>query len=184
MLMVVGRKIAVCCPGPSLPDFHLVKADWWAVVAVNRAVLAVPATHWAFLDSHIGCTTLRDAMPPFPDDYCPDVICRPDCYEEVSRRWPGFRDRFIHIDLRQFTRKHTGDYWTFSATSAFKWAQQQDPNEIHLFGMDMAGTLDWDGTKLPTNERSDTRWERERAMVSALIAETRAMGIEVVKGAR
>ena len=182
--MIVGRKIAVCCPGPSLPDFHLVTADWWSVVAVNRAVLGVPATHWVFLDAHIGCTTLRDAQPKLPDDYCPDIICRPACYEEVSRRWTGFRDKFTHIDLRQFTRDNCGDYWTFSATSALKWAQCQEPNEIHLFGMDMVGKEDWDGTILATNERSEARWERERAMVSALIAETRALGIEVVKGAR
>ena len=178
--MNIGSYVAVCCPGPSLAKFHECSREWSAVIAVNRAVLAVPATHWAYLDTRMGCATWPEVYEASKTGKgIPVIVTRPTAYHECGRQAPAFRDNTTMIDIRQAVRTNA---LLFSSVAAMKFAISLEPQALHMFGMDMVGKADWDGTVDPENNRAEKRWEAERAIISEIVGEAMAAGIDVVRG--
>lgn len=159
-----GRaRVAVLCPGPSLPLFPDAIAHqlYDTLIGINRAAIYAPCDFWCCLDSWI----FRQISGVKGS---PRKITRGSA---VRSRAPELQNEdFIDADRLEL-RAPAGN---FSATAAVGYAVEHLQAElIHVYGCDLAGTLDWDWFDdhgrpkegCPLNDRPmrhERRWRSEK----------------------
>ncbi len=154
-------RIAVCCPGPSLP--HLWPGRFWydRVWAVNRALLVVPDADWLSAGDPVLYTGLLPGCRPrvgaiTMDATIPQVCDRP---EWSGLAWVGWDA----IPLIAAHKPH-GRPLAWSVQVALCHAAQLGATAIDLYGADgaAAGTP-IDCTGYAGEDRTPERWRREAA---------------------
>lgn len=150
----------VLSPGPSLSRVtrHDLTGD--VTIGVNRAVHALPCDWWAFGDDRMYRT--------YPAGY-PLKISTND----ESKRRLNLTDcltwESIPLDVPQWR--------LFSFTAAIVTAWHLGASTIRIYGCDWAGVSDYDGHQYQFKDesaavtRQPDRWERERNIYDAVVAE-------------
>ena len=68
-----------------------------------------------------------------------------------------------------------------SATVGLALAGWKGATHIDVYGADMQGLTDWDGTTLPNQKRKEERWIRERAIWAGTVERLKDMGCTVTR---
>lgn len=155
-------KLALLSCGPSLPRWESVdRSGFAAVVGVNRAVAKYPCDWWSVGDAECFWSVEPIGSPRL---WTHDATIR--------RIGPTDRAATYHRDERE--------PWTiFSSPAALLLAPLLNATSVVCFGVDMAGTTDWDGTE--RGNRTETRWTRERDAWAAVVTRLANQGIAVVR---
>jgi hypothetical protein len=168
-------KVALLCPGPSLPLFEGRAAQYDQVLAVNRAVLAFPADFWVMLDAE-AFRLAREVMqrPSWPPERLPVLVSWGDQHVERCSRYPEARQLpFVPVEYSWLPHEWQPDgaehptplLWdSFSGTAALVLARRQGAVEIDAYGVDWSGLVDWDGKADPNSTRGEERWAREQSL--------------------
>lgn len=138
-------------------------------IGVNRAALRFRCDWWVFADwqtfieyaGSLGvvpaCFTTRDSLASLA---------------RRGLRPPAVVFEDIVADLPPCWR-------VFSASAALALAASLGTVDVAVFGADMAGALDYDGTTGGRNRRDADRWCREREIMASMVSAARRIGIEV-----
>jgi hypothetical protein len=173
-------RVAVLASGPSLPETWPAAraASWDAVIAVNVAATLYPCDWWVAGDGH-AFDLFQPILPPFLG-LVTDALTyqRTDWWHKVGaglrvHRWCDFRAPF-----------GSGQWHTSGPTAVGFAALRLGADEVHCFGMDLAGGFDLDGSPacLPTGIAH--RWEVEAAELVAIAAATRCTIVRHLPGGR
>lgn len=145
-------RAAVLAPGPSLLASYVSGAD--LTVGVNRTAAAFPVDVFACLDLPLALD-LWLAVP------APAWLTLSATAASVERRGLSSREVVTVESLDGFCP--VPNWRIYTAPAAVVYAAWRGATEIRIFGMDWAGQRDWDGARAGEN-RSESRWERERAI--------------------
>jgi hypothetical protein len=153
-----GGPVAVLCPGPSLTvTWPKRRRDYAATVAVNRAAFAYPVDWWCGLD---------DIWQKWG---------RPDPYPRIGlvgavRGLTGAASALLPRDgLALVHRNAPAGCPEFSMLAAIGFAfENLRATAVDVYGCDMAGAADFDGRVEKENNRTDQRWQEERAGLMVL----------------
>ena len=155
-------NIAVLCPGPSLAETWPGAPAFDLTIGVNRAALIERVDVWAFMDREVFWRT--------EIDYSPLVLTTRTARQSLERRGHGERLRRGGVldfeDLRDTYPLADGPLYT--SVMAVHYAATL--GRVWVFGADMAGLSDFDGTVRETDRRGDSRWTREREILDRLVA--------------
>lgn len=151
-------KTALLCPGPSLASYT--PGDHDLLAGVNRAVSVAPCDFWVFLDER-----------PYHSAQClgePAIVTSGTMYRRLIRKQklepsrPFIdRDRLPPADQLRWGR--------FSSTNALVLLAALGATEIECFGVDMAGTLDWDQFSHAQDRRDAKRWQEEATLWQQMV---------------
>jgi hypothetical protein len=174
-------KVAIVCPGPSLPR---VWRPWSAdcydlVVAVNRALLVVPDADWLSAGDEVVFRRLLPGVRPRIG-----VITMTATIPEVrdlpawrGLKWIGWKDVPL---IEEHQRRGRPLAWSVQA--ALCLAAAKGAAAVDLYGADgIAGGQVEDCTGHPGDDRTLERWKREEldlALSTDLLAE---LGVAVTR---
>ncbi len=174
-------RVAVCCPGPSLPRRWLGRAGYDRVYAVNRALIVVPDADW-----------LSAGDPVFYEGLLPDGV-RPavgalagdDGTAEAARArpsWAGVRiEGWASVPLIA-AHAARGRPLAWSVQAALCHAAEAGAVAIDLVGCDgAAGGTRIDCTGYPGENRGPDRWAREEVDLALTVALLAERGIPVAR---
>lgn len=154
------------CPGPSLAAYTPARHD--LVVAVNRAARLHRSDVWSAIDTPTLKTNYGWTATP-PESHT--LLTIKSTAEKCERVGWVFGRVVTHDDLAGDAIDNGRHPWTrYSATAGLYYAIHAGATRVDVYGADMTGVQDWDGT-LAGETRNDERWERERAIWNKL-AET------------
>lgn len=150
-------KVAVCCPGPSLPTTWMGRHPYDAVWAVNRALIVVDADWLSAGDPPIfdgllppeakprlGVITMKDTLVRFKPMW-PDLL------------WHSWEEYGLMDEHAAFGRPLS---WSVQAALCHAFAL--GAKRIDLFGCDgVRSTTTIDCTGYAGEDRSQDRWQRE-----------------------
>lgn len=167
----------ILCPGASLISalrgLRTGSIAAPVLLGVNRAVVAWPCDYWCSLDAKS-----YNRIEPLGS---PEYIIR---WDQAPRLKPGsIRDlgcaKIIRKRLDGYPRGV--DYYSYSLLSAIAFlAIDREMSNIDIYGADMVGIVDWDGTKNDKpNRRARDRWRREYAKLQVLCDYFDAQGVNV-----
>jgi len=166
---VFPMRIALLSCGPSLPRWEWVnRSDYAVVVGVNRAVARYSCDWWSAGDAE--CFT---AVRP---------IGRPHLWTHAATLYRIGREhptRATEHEAAVYHRCERKPWTIYSATAALMLALEVKATRIDCFGVDMAGTQDWDGSERGC--RDESRWSRERAAWGKAVDLLAAEGITVAR---
>jgi hypothetical protein len=166
-------RVAVCCPGPSLPRRWFGRIGYDCVYAVNRAMITVPEADWLsagdigfFVDLLPAGARPGTGVVTF-DDTLDRARSTPTWSHLVFVGWNALPIIARHADR--------GRPLMWSVQAALCHAAESDATEIDLYGCDgAAGGTRIDCTGYPGESRGPDRWAREEldlAVTAALLAE-------------
>lgn len=160
--------VRILNPGPSLA--HYDPGDFaGTVIAVNRAAIAFTCTIWACCDY----PAIRDYHAKVLGT--PKVLTRRQTWADIGNRVRLVAKIIEDIDLPGAPR------WNVKTmTCAMAYAFYTGAKRIELFGCDWQGTADYDGVQAG-EDRTDKRWEIERADTLKLMEWMKDRGTEVVR---
>ncbi len=171
-------KVAVCCPGPSLPRRWAGRAGFDRVYAVNRAMIAVPDADW-----------LSAADVQFYQNLLPDTarprqgVLTGDDVVGLVRSLASWSGRQVvgwgTVDLiAEHARRGRALAWSVQA--ALCHAGEAGATAIDLIGCDgAAGGTRIDCTGYAGESRGPDRWAREEIDLALTIALLAERGIHV-----
>ncbi len=171
-------RVAVCCPGPSLPARWPGRADYDLVWAVNRALITVPEADWLSAGDAILYTSL------LPLECRPRIgaVTTDGTIEEISGApsWAGI----IWVGWGSIPRIHAhkahGRPLSWSMQVALCHAGQLKAKHIDLYGADgAAGGTPIDCTGYAGEDRTPERWRREELDLALTIELLAADGIVI-----
>lgn len=166
-------KVAVCCPGPSLPRRWFGRIGYDVVYAVNRALIAVPEADWL---SAADAQFYEDLLP---EDARPRIgVLTGDTVVDPARAKPTWS----HLTIVGWgsvaliaAHEHRGRPLTWSVQAGLCHAAEAGATAIDLYGCDgAAGGTRIDCTGYAGESRGPERWAREEldlALTLALLAE-------------
>ena len=165
-------KAVILNPGPSLANLDAVP-ECDLSIAVNRAALKFPCTIWAAADY------------PMIRDNWKQVLGQPRILT-IDQTWHDIGHR-VALDL-ETTREEI--FKTYLNTKDVNWpmctsfmavvcAARAGATEIEIYGADWEGTEDFDGTQAAGEDRTEQRWEGERATFIPLCEVLKKKGVEV-----
>lgn len=158
------------CPGPSLANYRP-STSTGIIIGVNRAATLHACDVWAATD-----IPLIKRTTPLGTPVLLTIEATRDSLIRRGRAWPY--GVVTHTDMAGGTPTNNGTPWTrFTATAALKYAAWTGATRIDVYGADMAGELDWDGTKAG-EWRDEDRWREERDIWNRTVAE---IGVEVIR---
>jgi hypothetical protein len=155
-------QTTILCPGPSLANLQLADiAGSDFTICINRAIhrytdlagWGFKSACWCLLDRPLYETTIQTT----PQLKAAPVLTLPRLCAEV-----GIESIPCHLPESQ---KLDGA-GLYSIHLALEFAHILNPASIHLWGCDMRPAPDYDGVTLESNNRDQTRWERERAQIA------------------
>lgn len=191
------EKWALCCPGPSLAKYSVLKAlnefDPDFIVAVNGAILyALDFDYWAVQDIEV-FTHIIDHVPQAVMHNEDLTLWIPDRWEEdIPKDYPRYNVYFLDIYREAFASALVADFndsmpfcrhinWReFTVLTALGLTIKRGARVIRLYGADMAGTGYF--SKGLQNERTihnEKRWIREMEAFEAIRKEAKNHGIEI-----
>jgi hypothetical protein len=155
-------RVAILCPGPSLPKTWDGNAD--VTIAVNRAAL-LHAPDW-FCAGDIETFQRIKVRPRV--GYCGSDYALGMVGDELP------------TDLQRFGWKglplpNQDSECNFSAVAATAFAAHLGAKSVRMYGADMCGLHDFDGD--PGTWRNDARWEKERAELAGVVAHINRLGV-------
>lgn len=151
-------KTALLCPGPSLVNY--VPSDHAIVAGVNRAVVFAPCDFFVFLDDR----PFKAALPT--NEPC---LVTSDSVHRYLVRKQFVQPSHTFIDRRRLYFDGDAPWGRFSSTNALILLANLGATSIECFGVDMAGTLDWDEHSFPQDKRDDKRWNEEAGLWRRLV---------------
>lgn len=159
----------ILCPGPSLSRLEsLPFCD--LSIAVNRAALRFAVDVWASSD-----------YPMIRNNYM-SILGTPILLtmKQTAQDLPAFRlAGFPTVKIMEQIEVPKSLGWlNKTMTAAMAYAYTEGAKQIDIYGCDWEGELDYDGTKAGEN-RSDARWELERADYRKLANWLGERGVEV-----
>jgi len=161
-------KTALLCPGPSLASYQ--PGDHALIAGVNRAVSVAPCDFWVLLDD----TPFYSATPlGEPALVTSSMIHRRLLRKKLIDPARPFIDRSRLPDAGELR------WGRFSATNALVLLASLGATEIECFGVDLAGTLDWDQHSHPQDRRNEQRWREEAGLWHDLTTYLAARGCQV-----
>ncbi len=169
-------RVAVCCPGPSLPARWPGRAGYDVVYAVNRAMIAVPDADWL----SAGDPVLFTGLLPVGCRPRVGVVSMGPTIEQVATlpAWNGL----AWVDWAAIpliaTHKHRGRPLAWSMQAALCHAAHLGATAIDLVGADgAASTTPIDCTGYAGEDRTRERWGREELDLALSIELLTAAGI-------
>ena len=160
--------VRILCPGPSLARYDPIDFAG-LVIAVNRAAVAFYCHCWAVADYPV----IRDYHAKVLGT--PTILTRRQTWTDIGHRVRMTAKIIEDIDLPG------APPWNLKTmTCAMAYAYATGAKRIELHGCDWEGTADYDGVQAG-EDRTDKRWEQERAAVNNLSEWMRARGTEVVR---
>lgn len=142
----------ILCPGPSLAAYE--PDDFGGpIIGINRAATAYACDWWACIDLE---TVLANAK---------QVKGKPGLLTNhaTAQSLPHFAEIRLIESLFDAWPRTPAAYSIYSATSGAVLAAALGATVIDVYGCDLAGTLDWDGTAAG-KWRTDDRWKSEREL--------------------
>jgi len=148
-------KIALLCPGPSLPDWwnDSMMRDYGRVIAVNRAAHLFKCHWFAFSDWEVIRGTNRKPKIGY---VCKDGM-QP---EDESRRWRNIYTAMRARDVApEYDPKAQDCSYTMPNALAWALVWSGSKGDVHIYGMDCSADLDVAGGE---GDHSAKRWVEER----------------------
>ncbi len=158
-------RVAICCPGKSLPNRWRSRDGFDLVWAVNRAILLIPAD-WLSAGDMPMFNGLAESSRPLVG-----VLTLPDTVGQVSHRptWSHLKYTGWHEcpTIQEHKRRYRPIDWSVQA--AMCHACDLGAKEITLFGCDFGeGSSEGeDCTGYAGEDRTPERWRRERDGMAA-----------------
>jgi hypothetical protein len=144
------------CPGPSLKNYQWRDAD--LIVGVNRAAVAFAVPVWLAGDYPL----IQSAMNEVKGT--PLLVTGMVAFDTLNQHKTPWRGPIeTPIDAMLSYCPHAMQWCMFSATMALIYCAFKGATLIDVYGADMLGTADWDGTQAGKN-RTEERWRCERAI--------------------
>lgn len=178
MVWGLAVRVAVCCPGPSLPARWTGRAGYDVVYAVNRAMITVPDADWLSAGDPVLYTGL---LPSGCRPRVGAVSMGPTIAEVASlpawagMRWVDWQD----VPLIQVHHQR-GRPLAWSMQAALCHAAHIGAKHVDLFGADgAASTTPIDCTGHPGEDRTRERWGREELDLALSIELLAAAGTTV-----
>lgn len=162
----MALSAAILCPGPSLA--RLPDLDCGLVVAVNRAVHRRQCHWWCFIDWQ----TYLENREVRPHQICTSRAS----LREIERR-AGKPSGQIQI-IDDMPEGDNG-WRLYTKTTAMILCYRLGAGTIDVYGDDMAGVADYDGTTSQRNTRDGERWKREAELTGATVQYLHTKGCEV-----
>lgn len=163
-------KAALLCPGPSLAEYR--HGDHAIIAGVNRAVSVAPCDFWVLLDDR----PFHSAAPiGEPCIVTSGAIHRRLCRKQLIQATRPF------IDRSQLVVESDMPWGRFSSTNALILLENLGATSIDCFGVDMAGTLDWDSFGHAQDKRDEKRWNEEAGLWKNMTDYLASRGCEVTR---
>lgn len=166
----VGGRVAILCPGPSLPSAWsgANTGDYQHIIAVNRAAHLVQCDWWCALDASTFSLWGWPERPPRVG-LCGGVA-----------HMLGDAGQMVTSGLSLIACAAPDGCQGFSSLAAIGFAfEHLQAESVDLFGADMSGAADFAGEE--TGGRTAARWKDERAGL-AVLRRRYAGHIQLVKG--
>lgn len=171
-------KVAVCCPGPSLPRRWAGRAGFDLVVAVNRAMITVPDADWlsagdiGFYESLLPASARPRIGVVTMDGHLPRIAADPT--------WTG--RALVGWDAVPLIAEHArrGRALAWSVQVALCQAAHLGARHVDLVGCDgAAGGQVEDCTGYPGESRGADRWAREEIDLALTFTLLSELGVAV-----
>jgi hypothetical protein len=166
-------RVAVCCPGPSLPRRWPGRAGYDQVYAVNRAMITIPDADW------LSAADIQFYQDLLPDDARPrSGVLTGNEVVDLVRSLASWSGRQVvgwgSVDLIA-EHQRRGRALSWSVQAALCHAADSGAAVVDLYGCDgAAGGTRIDCTGYAGESRGPHRWAREEtdlALTFALLAE-------------
>ncbi len=178
-----GKSAAVLAPGPWLAAVTAEElAGYDLVIGVNRAVAVARCDWWVNLDGHLFWTIVRDekAFEDVPDVLKPIFICSRGTWYPINLKPESNGFRWMDSRTVEGTIPRRPVRWAkFSFTTAIVLAAHLGARRIDCYGATWSGVADFDGYTSGKNQRTDSRWERERKVYEELREMLAGRGVAV-----
>lgn len=164
---------SILCPGPSIRSF--VRDEHCGLtIGVNRAATLVSCDVYAATDYP---AVMRDGLAVIGT---PMLLTAENAAGILASRCPWRGEVFLTDKLKSFIWPAPIKWDTFSVGAAIVYAASVGATAIHCYGMDWAGTEDWDGTKAGMNRTPD-RWQLERGIFHQLEVELSSRSVVLTR---
>lgn len=151
------------CPGPSLARYRPQESSGM-VIAVNRAAEGYACEVWAATD-----WPLIDRTKPLGTPTLYTIQATKESLERRGKAWP--HGVVLHSDVAGGAVENGRHPWTrYTATAALMYAAWMGVKRINAWGVDWAGTSDWDGHRAGET-RTTQRWRQEQQIWQRVIDE-------------
>lgn len=130
-------------------------------VGVNRAVLRYQCDFWSCIDDK-AYRKVADEGGPLGS---PVIFSIAETDRRMKKKlpYPWRKERVVlHEECSEFWLPVSTGWRTYSATAAIALAHDKGATAIDLYGADLCGRDDYDGTTDASDDRSDGRWKTER----------------------
>jgi hypothetical protein len=161
---------AILCPGPSLSTFADSDHEG-PIITVNRSGLLYPSEVWAATDYPM----IRNNYEAVKGN--PNLLTR----RQTAADLPAFRkSRFARVEIvEEIVGVPVGLNWQDKTmTCAMIFAFVNGASKIDIYGCDWTGEADYDGV-LAGEDRSESRWAKERAVYDGIVDWLKGKGVEV-----
>lgn len=163
-------NVRLLCPGPSLNDYDPEFADAPLpdkIIGVNRVPACFVCDVWAAKDWPL-VRVMADSIIGVPL-----LLTGADTREAVRRHgaWS-----MVEVPIAP-DAPHQWDL--FTSPMAAVWAAMSGATRLDIYGCDLAGAADWDGTQAG-ERRTEERWTREREIWRRVTAWIEGRGVRVV----
>lgn len=155
------KHAAILCPGSSLRNFPAAATgEYDFIIGVNRAVAHHPCDYWLFKDAYTATLCTPAGNPILVSGH--GQLIR---LGRMARTLPSLRGfqtlDYEPLELGGVFRAYS-TWKRFSSTLAVALAEFLGAAVIDVYGADLRGSADWDGTANEKQRRSETRWNLER----------------------
>lgn len=154
-------RIAVLCPGPSLPRTFKHDQPYDVLIGVNRAVLFTSCDWLASFDASTVKALATPGMKVFTRASC---LPQDETLEAVAVWYPCVK---------------LSDAGMFTACGALLLAAALGANDIDVYGADWSDAPDFDGRHSEGDWRVAERWRRERVVWDKITRVLASQGIHV-----
>lgn len=157
-------RIALLCPGPSLPRTFDPAAGYDVTVGVNRAILCHPCDWFASFDASTVKTLAVPTDKVFTRAHCFPAGCDGVALETVIGDYPAVR---------------LWEAGMFSACGALLLCSWLGADVIDVYGTDWTPGPDFDGKASPGDWRVAERWRRETRVWDKIAGVLQSQGVSV-----
>lgn len=176
-------KVAILNPGPSLNATYPGREGYDLTIGVNRTMLAYHLDWWVWMDCSpaMPCRVwnapdsewLRPKPDKAPNQFTTDTGARYLEDHDLPRR-----DVWQFHEYQQVI-PYVLKWHVFSATAAIALAYLLGATHADVYGANMEGLEDFDGTTCTQDTRDERRWNRERTMWNDTVAWMAFQGMAV-----
>lgn len=168
-------RVAILNPGPSLNATYPGRDGYDLTIGVNRTMLGYDIDWWVWMDcspampSRVWNAPDGEWLRPKPDK-APSQFTTYDGAKYLTEHdLPRDGEVWQFCDYMEVIPNHL-KWHVFSATAAIALAYLLGATHADVYGADMQGVKDFDGTTCTQDTRDERRWNRERTMWNDTVA--------------